>query len=61
MVFTDSLLDWNIKEFGPLFVPGEGDVVKMSRTGGVLYRKLIEWDHGKKMYVGEDTKLRTTE
>lgn len=53
----DSLLDWNIKEFGPLFVPGEGDVVKMSRTGGVLYRKLIEWEQGKKMSVKGDTVL----
>lgn len=40
----DSLLDWSIKEFGPLFVPGKGDVVKMDHTGGVLYRKLIEWE-----------------
>ena len=53
----DSLLDWNIQEFGPLFVPGEGDAVKMNRTGGVLYRKLIEWEQGKKMYVKGDTVL----
>lgn len=53
----DSLLDWNIKEFGSLFIPGEGDVVKMSRTGGVLYRKLIEWEQGKKMSVNGDTVL----
>ena len=53
----DSLLAWNIREFGPLFVPGEGDVVKMDRTGGVLYRKLIEWEQGKKMTVKGDTVL----
>ncbi len=53
----DSLVDWNIKEFGPLFVPGEGDVVKMDRTGGVLYRKLIEWEQGGKMQVKGDTVL----
>lgn len=53
----DSLLAWNIREFGPLFVPGEGDVVKMDRTGGVLYRKLIEWEQGKKMMVKGDTVL----
>lgn len=51
----DSLLDWNIQEFGPLFVPGEGDVVKMNRTGGVLYRKFIEWEQGKKMNVKGET------
>ena len=27
------------------------------RTGGVLYRKLIEWEQGKKMYVKGDTVL----
>lgn len=53
----DSLLDWNIKEFGPLFVPGKGDVVKIDRTGGVLYRKFIEWEQGKKMFVKGDTIL----
>ena len=53
----DSLLDWNIQEFGPLFVPGEGDAVKMNRTGGVLYRKLIEWEQGKKMNLKGDTVL----
>ena len=51
----ESLLDWNIKEFGPLLVPGKGDVVKMNRTGGVLYRKLIEWEQGKKMNVKGET------
>lgn len=53
----DSLLNWNIKEFGPLFVPGKGDVVKMDRMGGVLYRKLVEWEQGKKMYIKGDTIL----
>ena len=31
--------------------------MKMSRTGGVLYRKLIEWEQGKKMYIKGDTEL----
>ncbi|MDY3267296.1 MAG: signal peptidase I [Phocaeicola sp.] len=53
----DSLIDWNIKEFGPLFVPSEGDIVKMDRIGGVLYRKLIEWEQEKKMNVKGDTVL----
>lgn len=53
----DSLLDWSIKEFGPLFVPGKGDVVKMDHTGGVLYRKLIEWEQRGKMHVKGDIVL----
>ena len=34
----DSLLDWNIKKFGPLFVPGKGDAVRIDRMGGEASR-----------------------
>ena len=40
----DTLVDWNIKEFGPLYVPQADDVVQMDYRGYVLYRKLIEWE-----------------
>lgn len=44
----DSLLDWNIKEFGPLFVPGKGDVVKMDRTGGVCTANSLNGNKGRR-------------
>lgn len=40
----DSVIDWNIKDFGPLYIPKAGDVLPMNRTNVVLYRKLIEWE-----------------
>ena len=43
----DSLLNWNIKNFGPLYIPKAGSEVKMDRTGWGLYHKLIEWEQGK--------------
>lgn len=40
----DSIFDWNIKNFGPLYIPKAGDVLPMDRTYFALYRKLIEWE-----------------
>jgi signal peptidase I len=39
---SDSIIQWNIKEFGPLYVPKAGDVIMMNRTNYCLYKKLIE-------------------
>ena len=49
----DSLLNWNIKNFGPLYIPKAGSEVKMDRTGWVLYHKLIEWEQGKDLISWE--------
>lgn len=44
----DSIMNWNIKDFGPLYIPKEGDKVVMNRINGIVYRKIIEWEqHGK--------------
>jgi signal peptidase I len=40
----DSVLGWNIKEFGPLYIPGKGDVIALNRRNYLLYKKLIEWE-----------------
>lgn len=40
----DSIIGWNIKEFGPLHIPAKGDSIRMNRTNFVLYKKLIEWE-----------------
>lgn len=40
----DSLTAWNIRDFGPLYIPKAGDTVRMDRNGFVRYRKLIEWE-----------------
>lgn len=40
----DSIMDWNIKDFGPLYIPRKDDIIPMNRTNYVLYKKLIEWE-----------------
>lgn len=40
----DSLLGWNIKNFGPYFIPGKGDSINLNRINGMLYKRIIEWE-----------------
>lgn len=40
----DSLIGWNIKDFGPLYIPEKGDSITLDRTNYRLYKKLIEWE-----------------
>lgn len=42
----DSLINWNVKNFGPLYIPKKGDVIDMDRQSAIVYRKLIEWETG---------------
>lgn len=47
----DSLISWNVKSFGPLYIPKKGDVIEMNRQNAILYRKLIEWETGKRLSI----------
>ena len=40
----DSTLNWNIRDFGPLYLPKAGDRIRMDRTNYLLYHKLIAWE-----------------
>lgn len=40
----DSIIGWNIKDFGPLYIPGKGDSITLDQTNYRLYKKLIEWE-----------------
>nr|WP_129730171.1 signal peptidase I [Parabacteroides goldsteinii] len=40
----DSLIGWNIKNFGPLYIPAKGDSLILNRRNFRLYKKLIEWE-----------------
>jgi signal peptidase I len=43
----DSVTGWNIREFGPIYVPCAGDERPMNRINYLVYRRLIEWEqHG---------------
>lgn len=40
----DSLLSWNILNFGTLYIPQTGDCLPLTYENYILYRKLIEWE-----------------
>ncbi len=47
----DSIIGWNIKDFGPLYIPKKGDSITLDRRNFLLYKKLIEWEQkGKLQY-----------
>ena len=48
----DSLVDWNIRNFGPLFIPSSGSCVAMDEVNMLLYRRAIEWEQKKKLRMG---------
>lgn len=41
---NDLLIGWNVRNFGPLFVPAMGTEIKMNPINILLYRPLIEWE-----------------
>ncbi|MDO5427952.1 signal peptidase I [Parabacteroides sp.] len=47
----DSLISWNVKNLGPLYIPKKGDVIEMNRQNAIIYRKLIEWETGKDLSI----------
>lgn len=52
---------WTIKDFGPLYIPREGDMIKLDNTNFEFYRRIIEWEmdngrivkKGNKYYLGK--------
>jgi signal peptidase I len=49
---ADSAYQWNIKYFGPLYVPCKGGEVAIDTQNIVLYRNLIAYETGLKITVG---------
>lgn len=45
----DSLVNWSIKEFGPLYIPAKGASIKMNSINRALYKNAIEWEQKKKL------------
>jgi signal peptidase I len=43
----DSIMDWTIVNFGPLYIPRKGDTIKLTAENVCLYRRVIEWEQGK--------------
>lgn len=51
----DSELNWNIKDFGPLYIPAKGDKIVLNRTNALLYKKMIEWEKDTLLKFDNDT------
>jgi signal peptidase I len=42
---------WNIKDFGPFYIPGENDTVAIDTMNVCLYQKLIEYETQQAVYI----------
>jgi signal peptidase I len=51
----DSVIDWNIKDFGPFYIPKKGATLPMDRKNYVLYKKVIEWEQQKELSLTNDS------
>lgn len=47
----DSVIKWNVKDFGPLYIPRKGTIIEMNRNNAVLYKKVIEWEQDCKISI----------
>ena len=45
----DEKVGWKIKQFGPMYIPRKGDVISLTAREGVIYRRMMEWELGKKI------------
>lgn len=53
----NGLVDWDIINFGPLYLPARGDDIEMNPKHVALYRNAIEWEQNKKLLLRGDTVL----
>lgn len=53
----NGLVDWDIINFGPLYLPARGDDIEMNPKHAALYRNAIEWEQNKKLLLRGDTVL----
>lgn len=53
----DSIVRWNIKDFGPFYIPNKNDTIMLNRKNIRLYGKLIEWEQQKEIQCEGDVFL----
>lgn len=51
----DSIISWNIQNFGPLYIPKTGDQLPMNQKNYRLYHKLIAWEQKAKVEYKDST------
>lgn len=45
---------WTIKDLGPLYIPRQGELIRLDSTNYLPYRKAVEWETGKRLKLEED-------
>lgn len=53
----DSLVHWNIENFGPLYIPAKGDYMHIGPLQEILYKNIIEWEQKKKLSLVDNDVL----
>ena len=53
--FDSAHYSWNIKDFGPLYVPASGATVVLDTLSFLLYKNLIEYETDKTLSVSDDS------
>jgi signal peptidase I len=48
-------INWNIKHFGPLYIPQKRDSLLLNHRHYLLYKKLIEWEQQAKLTYKDST------
>lgn len=49
----DSIRNWTIGDFGPLFIPSSGSHIRLTEQEVPIYRRAIEWEQKKKLKVDD--------
>lgn len=53
--FDDHMPGWTIKNFGPLYIPRKGDLVRVTPRVAALYNILLEYELGKPVTINWNT------
>lgn len=49
--FQEESLNWNVRNFGPLWIPAKGTQISIDSYTGMLYKTVIEQEQKKKVYL----------
>lgn len=53
----DHRYPWNIRNFGPIYVPRKGDVMRLDANALLFYAKILEFETDKKFSLSTDGKV----
>jgi len=53
--FNTTHYQWNIKDFGPLYIPASGATITLDTLNFPLYKNLIEYETDKTLFIRNDS------